>query len=143
MAQAAASPAAVTNGGTKTRPRQLSVVLSLGRKAVKKFRPKARDSPAEEADQPPAQEPLNGAGERLGSLLDGMRVDVDDAERNPWRDSYQSTAPGVAVRRQEEERARRLRKKLSFDPATVSLSRTLLRAALLHSFVRADLAQSV
>lgn len=117
LAQAAASPEPSSADGVKTRPRQFSVVLSLGRKVKKlskDLKVKGKQTPPDEDE--PVQEPQNGAGERIGTLLDGMRLDVEDAERNPWRDSYQSTS---AATRRERERAQRLRKKLSFDPATV------------------------
>jgi hypothetical protein len=122
LAQASGSPGESGNGGVKTRPRQFSVVLSLGRKVKKlstDLKDKGKRTPpdqgAEDDEEPASAE--SQSGRREGTLLDGMRLDVEEAGGNPWRDSYQGTPRKAA--RTDGERALRLRKKLSFDPATV------------------------
>lgn len=79
---------------------------------------KGKRTPPEDDSENQNPRPQSQNGRREGTLLDSMRLDVEEAGGNPWRDSYQGTP--IKADRRDLERAQRLRKKLSFDPATVS-----------------------
>jgi hypothetical protein len=111
--QSDGEPASPTD--PKTRKKDLSVALSLRRKVVgrlqRKKTPTSFGSTGEGGtlSRSPVQEPLNASGERIGA---GSGFGADGGD-NPWArdESGDGRRPTRAT----------LAKRLSFDPATVSL----------------------